>query len=476
MFKFLRPKYIILAFILIIAAVAGLAFYLNQPKVAIANALGGVIEDFGERDEIAPLTKIFTKGSVEFSASEFTNDGEAVLGENFEAKGKLYFSSSKNTMAIDNFYLNLNGNAWGGELYLSPDKSYIKETEKLDASIGLVKGELAEDFEDSIFAYDSESDYAIDDEETYDTVIQILKYLDELDDEKMAKDAKKIAKKYFKELWSIICDHARVGMGIKKVQLNDGTTYAKIIQVKLDSEIIANVMEDFYAFLEEDEDVVKFIEKYEGDLYGVVYKYVELEEISLADFYWESVARANDNMDEIREDILASEYNYDIELVTSIVTTKLLKLTVYDDSDRVLTLDVGTKGIKKTQKIILELEETKVTYEVSNFSKLINVVMNVNGEEVLKYKLNKNKNEYSVRLMHSIELYGTINSKLGKTTVTVDKIDVTDVDTGVKTKYKTNFVLIFDQSDSLPKADKDFDRISDYDQDEIEEIFSKIKE
>ena len=476
MFRFFNPKLIILLVIVLIAGVVGLGIYLNQPEIATATAIGGAVEDFFERDEIAPLTKIFNKGSIELSASEITSDGEAVFGEDFEAKGKIYFSSSKNAMMVDNFYLNLNGSAWGGDMYISPDKSYIKETEKVDASIGIVKGEYAEDFEDSIFAFDSGSDYAIEDEETYDTIMQILEYIDALEDEKMAKDAKKIAKKYFKEFWKMLCEYSQVGMKIAKVELNDGVTYAKVINVKINSETLANVMEKYCAYLEEDEDVIKFIEKYEGDLYDIVTKYVELEEISLADLYWESISELNDNMDDICEEILESEYNYELELVTNIVTTKLMKLTAYADSERIVTLDVGSKGIKKSEKITIELEDTKVSYEVSKYSKLINVNMNINGEEVLKYKFNKNKDEYSFRILNRIEFGGTITSKFGKTTLTVENIAVTDSDTDVKTKYEADIVLVFDKSDKIPKADKDFDRISDYSQEDIEDIISRITE
>lgn len=476
MFKLFSPKFAIFIVIVIIAAVVGLGIYFNQPEIASAQALVGVIDDFADRDEIAPLTKVLSKGSIEFSATEFTSDGDAVLGEDFEAKGKLYFSSSKSAFMIEDLYLNYNDTTWGGNMYISPDKSYIKETEKLDINVGLVKGEVADDFADSVFAYGSDSDYEIYDEDAYNTIIEILEYWDDLENEKMAKDAKKIAKKYFKELWKIVCEYADINMRVAKVELNDGEKYAKVITINIDSETIADVMDDFFRFLEEDEDVVKFIEKYEGDLYDTISRYFDLEEGSIADLYEQFIGETNDNMDEIREDIIDSEYYYDLELVTNVITSKLLKLTVYSDSEQVFMLDAGSKGIEKSEKITAEVGGTKLSYEVSDYPNLKNVVMNVNGEELFKYKLNKNKDEYSFRIMNRVEFEGTIKSKIGKTTVTVEEIEVIDSESGVKTKYETDLTIVFDKSDRIPKADKDFDRISDYDQDDIDDLAYRIDE
>ena len=249
-----------------------------------------------------------------------------------------------------------------------------------------------------------------------------------------------------------------------------------VINVRIDSNTIANAVEDFCIFLEEDEDVVEFIEKYESDLCDLVAQYVELEESSLADVYKQFIVDVNENMDDTREMILESEYNYEVELATSFISTKLMKMTVYADSEQVLMLDVGSDGMKKSEKIILEFGETRISYDVNNYTKLINVVMKVNGEETVKYKLNKNSHEYTFRFLNTVELEGTITSKWGKTTITVEEIEVTDSDSGIKTKYESDITLIFDQSDRLPKAEKDFDRISDYEQDDFEDLFSKIDE
>ena len=61
---------IILATTLIIAGVTvGVSIYANSPKTVVRNSIGNLVEDFCERDEIAPLVNVFTKGSLTVDAS-----------------------------------------------------------------------------------------------------------------------------------------------------------------------------------------------------------------------------------------------------------------------------------------------------------------------------------------------------------------------------------------------------------------------
>lgn len=466
--------------IIIIAAVilvgggifAGVAIYNNTPENVTKNAVLGVFDDFTEREEIFPIINTLQKGSVQLSMSEFNVKGDT-SDYNFEFEGKIYFS--KKAVMVDEVFLNIDDIEVGGSAYISADKIYINETELLEQSIGLVKGDLADDFKDSIFAYGSNSNYSITDKAAYESIINILEFYDSLDNDAFAKDAEKIVKKYAKELWKIFCEHAEFESESDNVKLQGEKQSVRVVTVSVDGKAISNIIEDAYDYLKEDEDIIEFIDKYESDLYSVFEKNISYDYDSFAEYYEKYIDEIEKQVKKICKGVKDADTEITLEIVTPKLSSKLLKLNLNVDKKDVFVVDFGKDGVKKSDEISIQYDNNEFVYEIiKKSSDSLEAVIEVNDEEIVNFEWDKKDDEYSLSIGDDYDVEGTISKKLGKTTITVDEISVFGYNNSVE-KYSTNLAIIIDEKDSMPKILKDFDRLSDINEDKINNIIGDLK-
>ena len=190
---------IILAVVFLVGAgsIIGVAAYNNSPKTVAIKAIENAIEATLEREEVQPLYNMLKGGSLSFNVSKIEEDGDDLL-EGGSISGKLYFS--QDALMLDDFKSDAYGIDVSGKIYLSDEMFYVSEDEYLGGAYGFEFDKLAKDFADSIFAYGSDSVYAIEDEEIYEAIIEAL---EKLDNEKIKKDSEKLLKKLLGELWKI---------------------------------------------------------------------------------------------------------------------------------------------------------------------------------------------------------------------------------------------------------------------------------
>ena len=469
---------IIIAAVLLIGAGTGIGFaiYGNLPQNAAATAIFGAIEDFGERDEIQPLLKMLTKGSFEFSLNELKEGDEDIL-EDGKFSGKMYFS--KDAFMLENLEFNAGDFAIAGDIYISEDLLYISEDELLKNAYGIELKKIVEDFEDSIFAYGSDSEYAIPDEETHNDIVSALSAAQ---DTKMQKEAQKIAEKLYKKMWKIACDNFEFESENEEIKVGGSKEKVRVITIIIEGDALAEAISEFYDYLCEDKSIPKFLDKYEDALDFTFTS--TADDKTIAELYEEYLDQLGDNMSDICDSI---ERNFSDDIVIKVATPKsskkLVKLEVEANGENVFTLDLGMKGIRKTDKITLEIDGEKLTYQVkTDNSKEFECVLK-NDTTTVKLNVDKKKDKFTFSVdspnsssLKSLEIKGDWETKSGKTTITVDKIE--SVTYGYDKYYNrieiTNtidcdIVFVIDQSDKIPSAPKDYKRISDITEEDIED-------
>lgn len=471
---------------LIIAAVVAVgggttaAVVANRPESVALNAITGAVEDFCAREEVAPLINVLKEGSVEFAYEGIEVDDEeddvhiggaaaADVLSSGSVKGKLYFS--KDGFMVEDLSAEYEDMKISLNFFLSEDAVGISETEIIDASLGLVKGEAAEDFEDSIFAFGSDSEYALG-EETTEIITTLLTAYDEIDLKEMKDDIQKLVKDYVKELYKIIADHAEYESESDKVKLASGKEKVRVITITIDAEAAANIVADAYEFLCDDDQVVDFLDKYEDTIMPLLANAGYDSEDSLADLYEEALENAEDYIDELVES--AEDYDGKEKLVLEVVTpkvgSKLLKFSVKLNKEDVFSVDFGKGGAKGSDKMIFSADGTKVVYELAeNSSKKAEASLTIDDEKIFDLEIDKKDDSFELTLADGdTVIKGDIVTK-GKTTT----IDIAKIIVGEET-VKTDISLIIKQKDKMPKFDDNFDRISDITEEDIEGWYESL--
>ena len=452
----------------------------NSPSNASGRAIKGGLEDFFERDDIKPFVDLAKGGSVEVKLEGMkSGSGEDVFGDS-KVAGKLYLSPE--AIMLSDVEFERGDYKVAGRVYVADDKVYLEETELLDIEIGAEFSKLAKDLEKSIFAKDSGSEYALE-EDIYDVVYEVLENIEALED--LDKDAEKLLDDISKDLWEIVIDNAEVSSESETVRLNGDKTKVRMITIEINDKCVRNIVEDVYDYLNKDKKIVKFIEDNEDMLLPIVNVVVGGEIDSLAEEY-------DDWLDETGEEIddICDEIEFDATLAVKIATPKhsadLLMLALEFDDTELFTLDCGKKGIKKTDIITFEGFGTTVTYEVQENSKdAAEASLTVKGifdETVLSMKVNKDKGTYTASYEekasggfnftnngYKVSVKGEISTKGDTTSLTVDKIL-----RGDEVLLELDCEITVDTNDKMPSLPKNFDTIDDITEEDIENWASKF--
>ena len=473
---------IIISAVVIVGALVGIGFaiYNNTPEVVAANAIEGMFKDFVERDEIKPIANMFEKGSLTISASELyaEEDGERfdAFDEAFLVNGKIYFSEKE--LMLDELKFKYGEDfEVSGSVYLTDDMMYVKEDSLFDTTLGITKGDLADDFKNSIFAYGSDSEYAIPDEKAYNIIVAMLEYCDALDTKEMEKDVEKLYKRYSKEIYKIFCDNAEFEAENDEVRLGGEKKKVRVITITFDEGDVANMVEQICEYLCEDEELVEFIEKYTEDLDEAFEEELDAAGYSsIADAYEDLLEDLDDNVDSICDSIKENEFKIGIEIVTPKLSSTLLKLSVSVDKEELFSLDLGAKGIKKTDLISLTIagdKDNRIEYEVTeNTSSEYNAELRVGKTEICEIEVNRKKDTFEVNVQDSVILSGKMAKESGAITIELEEIERGEDGAKVYTDLK----IVIDEKDKMPAPEKKFDSISDITVEDIEAWIAKISE
>ena len=496
---------IILAAILVIAiggTVVG-ASIANSPENVAASSIASIFTDFLAREEIKPLCDTLTQGSIGFSVDSVkpeAEEGESVVDylKDSSVSGKLYFS--KEALMLSDFEAKFKDIKFAGDVYVSENLIYVNEENVLEGAYGVEIKSFAEDLADSIFAPDSNSKYALD-EDTYDQIIEMLDALSESSEnnEAMQKDAEKLFEKLFKDLWDIVADNAEIESESEEIRLGGEKTKVRLITIVINDKAMENIINDVYDYLCESDDIVDFLEKYE-DSFAPMANLINRgmingeKDISLAEKYEEALEDAEDYIDDLCDSISSDFEDITIEIATPKMKSTLLKLEVKVGKVSVIVVDCGQKGIKETDTIKIEvLDEFDITYSVKqNDKKAFEAELTIGEDEdiVVSLSIDKKKGDYNATVEVSDNYYDSYTQTTVKnknkfivkgdydesgdtTTMTVDKIIFKEDDD--EFTIDVSATLTIDTNDKIPSAPKDYDTISDITEEDIETWMKNIE-
>lgn len=463
----------------------GAGVYLNKPEVVAANAISGFVEDFVEREEIAPIANMLKKGSLEFSLSKI-NKGDMNYLEDMSVDGKMYFSSK--AFMLEDVNVKVRDLKVSADMYVSEDLIYIQEDEILDEAYGIEVENFASNLEDSIFAYGSGSDYAIPDKDLYEAIIEAME--DPISAKEMRKDVKKITKAYGKDIYKIVCEHAEFESEKDEVRIGGSKEKVRVVTVTIDEKAMANIVADVYDYVRDDDKVIEFLEKYESKFQSII-EYSGMEQDSIVELYEEMLDNLGENIDEICDEIEDEASELELELITRKSSSKLLKMTVKSDGDEMISIDVGMDGIKKSNKITLEAAGAELVYEIkTNDKEAYEAVVEVNDNKICTIEVDRDKEKFEIwagaEEGASITVSGTFVKEGKATTINFKKaqykheeyewndatysyewVDVVD-------EYTSDLTLTINQSDKMPKAPEDFVTIDEITEEDIEQWMKNV--
>lgn len=425
----------------------------NRPETVVAKSLQGVVQEFGERQEFSTLVKTFNGGSIEFKKSD-ESDLNLLGLNNFKISGKLYFGNEEfllSNFKVSNEETDFNLNA---DLYVSNEKFYIKESKILKDTIGFNKGELTSSLERSIFKYNSGSDYALS-KDLYQIVYNLAKYYDTVDNKPAQKELKKILREYVKELYDLICEYADFDSDKEKIRLNGERVDVRAITVTVDNEDFADILENFYEYIKNDDKILDYFDNYFGTSSRVVLENGKIDFNSVS----ELLESAIDNME---EDVLTycdylrdkAEWEYQLKIITPKHSSDLLKISLISDVDNereeVFSLDFGKDGIKKTKQMSLCVYGEELVYEItSDNDEKFEANLTIDGDEIFNISLDRDRGKY----VAEIEDLLVIKGKLYKDDSIVNFSIDTLVDLDFEEEFKIGWEFVLNEKDKIPELE-----------------------
>ena len=466
---------IILCALVVLGGIATAALYYSPQATAIT-ALVGATKDFTKRAEILPLTNMLKEGSLEYSMAK-SNDAEA---EPY-ASGKIFFS--KDAIMYKDFVVNDADLKLAGSAYFSEDLIYVSGEHIIGGVYGVNPSKFTSDLSNSIFAADSGSKYAIEDDGMYDAIIRSG---ENLDLRQMNKDAEKLIETYERELWLIVCEYAEFDSNFKKVDLNGVKKKVRVITVTVDREAAANIVRDAYKYLDYDQQILDFAKIYESVfalLYGEMYD--DSEYGSLAEAIEQDIDNLEEDVEEFCKKIEESENfrTLELEVVTQTFSAKLLEASFKMNGVTAMTLDLGELGMKKTDQITLSViqdvtDDYELVYTMKQYYDRSVATLKCGEEKLISVTINKVRNTFKLEAEDFI-LSGSIKTVDGTTTLVIDKVSETIYSTnGVASTEETqpNIRIVIRQQDEMPEAPSKYNRLQDITEQDVDRWDRKLRE
>ncbi len=459
----------VIAFLVLSGTVGTVIGVFNTPENVAARALSGALEELEKRDEIAPLTKILSGGSVALSIEDdglyelMGAEGDVELG------GKIYFS--EDAVMMDDLLIKMDDQSLSGSIYFSEDKIYVENDEILNGAWGLERGELADSWANSLFDPDSDSDMAMD-EETFDMIYEIFKALDENVDKELLKDLEKVIERYQKQAWKLICKYAEFDSKTDEIRMNGQRKDVRLITITLDSEAVAAIVEDMCNYILDDKKLEDLVDEYGNRFADILKDVADVDDVT--DAYGELLNQLEDNMDDMLDEI---EEGMEDELVISVATpkasAKLLMFKVSYDRTDYISVEFGHKGIRDTDCITIDIHEGfELVYEITEDSKKsFEAELSVDDRQVVMLAIDKENDEYELELVDLCTIMGVWENKSDVTRISIDTVKAD----GEKYNH-LGIVLTFDEKDKMPAPAKSIESILSIDEKDIEKWGERLEE
>lgn len=359
---------IALAAILVVSSVGiGIGIFMNRPETVMKTSVQNLLQDAFTRPEIEAVSGFMQSGSVELILGLSAMDNEVSL------EYKEYFGLADYETYIEKVKLNVNDFSVDGSAYVGEDYMYVSAPSLYNSPIGLVRGKTAEEFEDSLFAFESGSEFELD-EETSDAIKIFCKIYDDAKDKEAVKDIEELLTSYVELLVNSIGDHADIEKENDKIKIHGEQVSAKMIIVEIDAECIYNVISDLYDELKDDNRIPKLIKKYsklaEGYIEGTVLEGElqshlggdeddDFDEVLLEAY--DDVLDELDSLVDEMEDTMdeADGFKLVVEMATKKSSSDLMAVEVIAKADgekvEIANIQFGKAGVKKTDKITVDI-------------------------------------------------------------------------------------------------------------------------
>ena len=459
-------------------AATGATIYNNQPEVVVRNAMIGAIDDLLERDEISPVVNMLEKGSLEVKADVDMKALGAVAGiDGIKAGGKLYFSDD--AFMIDNLNVKAGELDLSADAYIGEELMYVSNEEILGGSWGIIRGEMSNALDDSMLV-----DWLKLDDKTKEVLEKLLESYDEGKDKELKKDLEKYIKKYVKTIVLAIEKNADYDADSGKVRINGNKVEARIIEVTIDADAVVGILETVYDKLKDDDKlrktVVEYLEDYEDTLResGVI-----ADDEDVADFYKNIIRSFGDAINDMDDRADEMEGEVIFKVVTPKMSSKLMQLTVIEKDDdeklTLFTLDIGKKGIKKSEQLSLNIAgDVTYIYKIKeNSSKKYSAEFKAEyGEDhtATLFKVSVDKKDDTFKLVvDNMTFSGDFITK-GKTTT----VKLTKISTGDITVKDIDVTLIIKEKDKMPNPldKKNVNNILEITEDDVKKMAEKLED
>ena len=343
----------------------------------------------------------------------------------------------------------------------------------------------------------------------FDVTVNFVEKTD--DNEKMVKDLEKVGKKLVKGLWKIAAKTFTFEKEGTKERINGEKTSVRLITITIDDKNLAEFIEAAYEYISETDLIIDFLEEYE-DSFTSYMEMLNGDADSIVDIYEDAIDELGDSIDDICDSLDDSFEPVTIMLSTAKLSAKLLKLEVKYDRETLFTLELGEKGVAKSDKISLSFDDYKVTYAIEEDSKDAFKAAFTISEKWSSYEYKKTVsldiNKKSGKYQASFEDYYSNSDYYNYQYGNYGKYKRTDTYT-VKGKYSedggavtftvNSFVnsynensdfnssswedsfdisasITFNPKDKMPKPDTDYNSIADIDETNIEEWINKAED
>ena len=334
--KMPRKKLILTALIsaAVLVAAGAIAFvlYFTNDKVTFSSGLNNIDDALASNELIGYAIDTFTGAHVTVDI-ESLEDGYGNVY--WDQPIHMEYAVSENMLAL---CTQSGGDSLG--IYMENDPGTII-LELNDNAIGLVFEEFAEKFEDSIFAPDSDSEYALPlTKDNLEMLEEMFASLSEGTDEDM-EEAQEYVDEYAELIIDLIWEYGEVESG-------SGT-----VTVVLDGEALANIIGDFLLELSQDEDLFEYLDtvmESEGmaeilmNVYRVNPGYME-------DIDWQEYLE--DALETYDEYIRESIEDMDFELSVSVTTSFL------NDFE---SLEIAMEIEGETIELLLEIDGNNILF------------------------------------------------------------------------------------------------------------------
>ncbi len=446
------------AIALLILIAASVLIILNLPQNVAVRAVAGFADDLLEREEIKPVVSMLREGSLDLSVGDIRTNGSQ-SPKKISVAGKMYFS--EDSFMLSGLDVRYNSFRMNGEAYLSAETVYLKENNILCGTYGARLDTLASDLKRSIFAPDSGSQYALD-QEAFDSLIATA---EAAGDQEAKKDSKKLIAKVLTDIWGIVIKHAEVSATVTDIPLNGKDTDVRMISIVIDETARTSIIEDTCNYLCDSEDIIRFVEEHESTAVAML----DLKGDTL-----EAYKKYVSELEESAKDYCETFQTISVNIATKRLSATLLQIGVEVDGETVFMLDCGENGVKKADKISLEYMDISACYTVKNDELSYEgcVTATRQNESLLEssLKINKESDSYSLNVKtadSTLALVGEWSGDRETTTISVDRLTHTEINyvgKKIETTVDLSARIIIHTNDKMPAPSDEFatiDNITD---------------